>query len=55
MLLKLTNSITSNLDLKEVMRAIANNVREVMRCDAGIQVASDCEWVRIPSGSLFSN
>ena len=34
LLLKLTNSITSDLDLKEVMRAIANNMREVMRCDA---------------------
>jgi len=34
LLLKLTNSITSNLGLKEVLRAIATNVREVMRCDA---------------------
>ncbi len=34
LLLKLTNSITSNLDLKEVLRAIAASVREVMRCDA---------------------
>ena len=34
LLLKLTTSITSNLELKEVLRAIAANVREVMRCDA---------------------
>ncbi len=34
LLLKLTNSITSNLELTEVLRAIAANVREVMRCDA---------------------
>jgi len=34
LLLKLTNSITSNLELKEVMRAIAASVREVMHCDA---------------------
>lgn len=34
MLLKLTNSITSNLELKDVMRAIAASVREVMHCDA---------------------
>jgi formate hydrogenlyase transcriptional activator len=34
LLLKLTNSITTNLELKEVLRAIATNVREVMRCDA---------------------
>jgi len=34
LLLKLTNSITSNLDLKEVMRAIASNMREVMRVDS---------------------
>jgi formate hydrogenlyase transcriptional activator len=34
LLLKLTNSITANLELKEVLRAIAANVREVMHCDA---------------------
>ena len=34
LLLKLTNSITSNLTLKEVLRAIAGSIREVMRCDA---------------------
>ena len=34
LLLKLTNSITANLELKEVLRTIAANVREVMRCDA---------------------
>jgi formate hydrogenlyase transcriptional activator len=34
LLLKLTNSITANLELKEVLRAITANVREVMRCDA---------------------
>ena len=37
LLLKLTNSITANLQLKEVLRAIASSIREVMRCDvAGI-------------------
>ena len=34
LLLKLTNSIISNLELKDVLRAIAANVREVMHCDA---------------------
>ncbi len=34
LLLKLTKSITANLELKDVLRAIAANVREVMRCDA---------------------
>ena len=34
LLLKLTNSITSNLSLKEVLHTVASNVREVMRCDA---------------------
>jgi putative nucleotidyltransferase with HDIG domain len=34
LLLNLTNRITSNLELKEVLRAIATNVREAMRCDA---------------------
>ena len=34
LLLNLTNRITSNLELKEVLRAVAANVRETMRCDA---------------------
>ncbi len=37
LLLNLTTRITSNLDLREVLRAISANFREVMRCDgAGI-------------------
>ena len=34
LLLNLTASITSNLTLKEVLHAVASNVREVMHCDA---------------------
>lgn len=34
LLLKLTNSVTSNLTLKEVLRSVAANVREVMHCDS---------------------
>jgi formate hydrogenlyase transcriptional activator len=34
LLLKLTNSITSNLALEEVLHTVASNVREVMHCDA---------------------
>jgi formate hydrogenlyase transcriptional activator len=34
LLLNLTNSITSNLNLREVLSAITANIREVMRCDA---------------------
>ena len=34
LLLKLTNSLTANLELKQVLRAIAANIRGVMRCDA---------------------
>lgn len=34
LLLNLTNRITSNLKLREVLRAIAANVREVIQCDA---------------------
>src|SRR5436309_1550452 len=37
LLLNLTTRITSNLDLREVLRAISANFREVMRCDgAGV-------------------
>jgi PAS domain S-box-containing protein len=34
LLLNLTNSITSNLELREVLRAVAGNIRELMQCDA---------------------
>jgi len=34
LLLNLTNSVTSSLELKDVLQAIAVNFREVMRCDA---------------------
>jgi formate hydrogenlyase transcriptional activator len=34
LLLNLTNRITSNLKLREVLPAITANIREVMRCDA---------------------
>src|SRR5215475_9241331 len=37
LLLNLTTRITSNLDLREVLRAISANFRELMRCDgAGV-------------------
>jgi formate hydrogenlyase transcriptional activator len=42
LLLNLTSRITSNLDLREVLRAISGNFREVMRCDgAGIWLPSE--------------
>ena len=34
LLLKLTNGATSNLELRQVLRAISANIREVMLCDA---------------------
>ncbi|HEY7184128.1 MAG TPA: sigma 54-interacting transcriptional regulator [Blastocatellia bacterium] len=34
LLLNLTNRITSNLDLRELLRAVSANIREVMQCDA---------------------
>ena len=33
LLLNLTNRITSNLKLRELLRAVAANIREVMQCD----------------------
>jgi hypothetical protein len=33
LLLNVTNQITSNLELRELLRAISTNVREIMRCD----------------------
>jgi PAS domain S-box-containing protein len=34
LLLKLTNRVTSNLELRQVLRAVSANIREVMVCDA---------------------
>src|SRR5579863_1077734 len=34
LLLNLTNRITSNLELRELLRAVAANIREVMQCQA---------------------
>src|SRR5260370_23681497 len=34
LLLNLTNRITSNLNLRQVLRAVSSNIREVMHCDA---------------------
>jgi formate hydrogenlyase transcriptional activator len=34
MLLDLTNSVVSNLELRDLLRAVAANVRRVMQCDA---------------------
>lgn len=34
LLLNLTNRITSNLNLREVLRGVSSNIREVMHCDA---------------------
>jgi formate hydrogenlyase transcriptional activator len=34
LLLKLTNRVTSNLELRQVLRSISANIREVMHCEA---------------------
>ncbi|HEY4050966.1 MAG TPA: PAS domain S-box protein, partial [Acidobacteriaceae bacterium] len=34
LLLNVTNQITSNLELREVLRSISSNIREIMHCDA---------------------
>jgi formate hydrogenlyase transcriptional activator len=51
MLLDLTNSVVSNLELRELLRAIAANVRRVMQCDAvGVHLPdpeSDGDTLRI--------
>ena len=42
LLLNLSSSITSNLDLRDVLRSIAANIREVMQCDAaGISLPTE--------------
>ena len=40
LLLNLTNSITSNLELRELLRAVSANIREVMHCEGvGVYLA----------------
>jgi light-regulated signal transduction histidine kinase (bacteriophytochrome) len=41
LLLNLTNRITSHLDLREVLRAISANFRELMRCDGAVTLIRD--------------
>ncbi len=41
LLLTLTNRITSNLELPELLRAISANVREVMQCDSVVIALAD--------------
>jgi hypothetical protein len=48
LLLNLTTRITSNLDLREVLRAIAANIREVIHADAVIVSLPD------PTSGTFS-
>jgi formate hydrogenlyase transcriptional activator len=43
LLLDLTNRITSNLDLTDLLRAISGNVRQVMECDLGAISLLDSE------------
>src|SRR5216117_3866814 len=48
LLLNLTTRITSNLDLREVLRAISANFRELMRCDgAGIWLPRQNERLQL--------
>jgi formate hydrogenlyase transcriptional activator len=60
LLLSLTNRITSNLHPRELLRAIASNIREVMHCDAvGVSILEpSSETTRIcaldfPNGKGF--
>src|SRR6266403_1270457 len=43
LLLDLTNQITSNLDLTELLRAVSGSVRQVMECDLGAITLLDSE------------
>src|SRR3989475_12702838 len=47
LLLKLTNQITSKLELRELLRAISANIREVMDCDV-VHLVARCGIRTIP-------
>jgi formate hydrogenlyase transcriptional activator len=47
LLLDLTNSLVSNLDLRNLLRAISSNLREVMQCDVAGVALPDPEGSRL--------
>jgi formate hydrogenlyase transcriptional activator len=48
LLLEVTNSVVANLELRDVLRAIAANVRRVMQCDAvGVQLLEAEKHLRL--------
>ena len=48
LLLNLTNRITSNLDLHELLRASAGTIRELMNCDYVGLALPTCDSGRAP-------
>jgi len=48
LLLNLTNRITSNLDLHELLRASAGTIRELMNCDYVGLALPTCDSERAP-------
>jgi formate hydrogenlyase transcriptional activator len=54
LLLDLNNTLSPNLDLRELLRAVSSNVRRAMRCDytSVILPEPDGEWLRIYARSL---
>jgi hypothetical protein len=51
LLLNLTTKITSSLDLREVLRAIAANIREVIHADAVVVSLPDAASITGPDGT----
>ena len=51
LLLDITNRITSNLDLHELLRAISATLRQVMQCDGGVVVVLPDEEKRPTLGA----
>jgi formate hydrogenlyase transcriptional activator len=47
LLLDLTNSVVSNLDLRDVLRAVSRSIRQVMQCDGVGFVLPDAESGRL--------
>lgn len=47
LLLDLNNSIASNLELRELLRAVSSSLRQVMQCDAAGVDLLDCETNRL--------
>jgi formate hydrogenlyase transcriptional activator len=47
LLLEINNTLVSNLEFRELLRAISSNLRSLMQCDAAVVGLKECETNRV--------